>query len=61
MPNHPGSRNTSAKLNETQVVEIKKRLAAGELHRIIAADYGMHESAISKIKLGIRWRSVQGE
>ena len=47
-----GERCASAKLTETQVAAIR---ADARLQREIAADYGVRESAISRIKTGKRW------
>lgn len=46
------------KLTIDQVVEIKKRLAAGERQHIIAADYGVARNTIGNIAQGIRWAHV---
>jgi hypothetical protein len=47
-----GERCVSAKLTEAQVAAIR---ADARLQREIAADYGVRESAISRIKTGKRW------
>lgn len=44
-----GSRRPQSKLTEDQVVVIRARAAAGEAHRIIAADYGVTRSTISYV------------
>lgn len=53
-----GSANHRAKLTEPQVREIKRRLANGERGRHLAAEFGVHESIVSEIKSGRRWRHV---
>jgi len=54
-----GSQNHSAKLTETIVKEILRRLAAGERGRHLAREFGVHESVVSEIKSGKRWRHVE--
>ena len=57
-----GSKSSGSKLIESQVREIKKLLATGELtQRTIASIYGVKEGAISKIKLGITWSYIEVE
>ena len=47
-------------LHERQVVDIKRRLAAGgESCQKIANDYGVHVTTINSIKLGKTWKAVQ--
>lgn len=53
-----GSKNGSSKLTEDQVIEIKHRLSLGETQVSIASDYGVRNTLISKIKLGINWSHV---
>lgn len=54
-PAHCGEAHYAAKLSEADVSEIRARAAAGELHRDIAADFGVHKSLISHIKRGKNW------
>lgn len=56
--NPSGSRNGSAKLNESQVKEIRKRLAQGESRVTLAAEYGVHKQTISNINTRRWWRHV---
>ena len=44
------------KLTRADAAAIRRRLAAGELQRVIAADYGVNSNTISRIKTGTRWR-----
>ena len=53
-----GSLNHQAKLTEDDVRAIRQRLAAGERGRHLAAEFGVHESIVSEIKSGRRWRHV---
>lgn len=56
---HPrGSRSGTSKLTERQVVEIRVRQAAGELHRVLAAEYGVSRVTITNIVTGKTWRHV---
>lgn len=48
----------NAKLNATQVIEIRQALAAGERQRSIAAQYGVSQTAISAIATQKRWTHV---
>lgn len=54
-----GERHYKAKLSAGQVETIKARRAAGERLRVIAADYGVAESCISRIANGVRWVSAE--
>lgn len=53
-----GSKSFYAKLNEEQVLEIKKLLATGEKHKIIADKFGVGYRNISEINRGKTWRHV---
>jgi len=48
-----------AKLDAGKVLEIKRRLAAGETGRSIASGLGVSAATVSLIKTGKYWRSVQ--
>lgn len=53
------SRNRSCvKLSESDVVEIRRRIAAGERQRSVAAEFGVSESLVCMIKKGARWRDA---
>lgn len=43
------------KLSAAQVAAIRSRIAAGELHRQIAADYGVSRNTVSQIATGKTW------
>lgn len=53
-----GSRNGNSKLTEAQVAEIRKRAAAGELHRALAAEYGVSRSNVTRIVGRGGWKHV---
>jgi len=53
-----GSRSGASKLTERQVAEIRVRQAAGELHRVLAAEYGVSRVTITNIVTGRTWRHV---
>lgn len=57
--NPNGSANS--RLTTAQVVEIKKRLAAGEKQSAISTDYGVGKTAITHINTGRRWGHVSLE
>jgi group I intron endonuclease len=54
-----GSKNPSAKLTESDVAEIKRRLAAGEKGCRLAEEFGVRDPIISEIKTGKRWVHVR--
>jgi hypothetical protein len=56
-----GESHGRAKLTEADVVEIRRRLAAGELQRVIAADFGISRPVVGNIKTGQRWASIPAE
>lgn len=47
------------KLTESNVIDIKERIAAGERHKSIADYYQVNMSTISKIKNNVLWKDVQ--
>ncbi len=49
-----------SKLTEDDAREIKRRLAAGEIARSIAEDYGVSRRLISDIKIGKAWGWLNG-
>ena len=51
-----GSKNPASKLTGGQVVEIRERLDAGEVQRVLATEYGVSQSQISNIKRGVKWQ-----
>ena len=50
-----GSKSPSAKLNESDVATIRKRIASGEMKKRIASDYQVAPSTISAIARGANW------
>lgn len=54
-----GSRKSVSKLTEQQVAEIRARAAVGELHRILAAEYGVSRPTISRIVNRRGWTHVR--
>ena len=48
-PQRRGSRHGLAKLTEPDVIEIRRRAAAGEMQRDLAAHYGVSQSTVSRI------------
>jgi len=55
-PNGQGHYKSS--LTETEVAEIRRRVSSGEKQRKIAADFGVSDTVISKIKSRSSWASV---
>jgi len=54
-----GAKNPSAKLSESQVIDIKNRIAAGkETCYAIAREYGVKGETILHIKNGHTWRHI---
>lgn len=54
----PVEKEKMAKLTPEQVKMIRSRLAAGEKHSVIAADYKIHPSTVSDIKSGKLHKSI---
>ena len=54
-----GERSAGARLTEAQVRLIRIRAAAGEIKRLIAADFGVARTTISEIARGAKWKHVQ--
>ena len=52
-------RHARALLTERKVLDIKRRLAAGERAAIICRDYKVHVTTINAIKYGKTWAHVQ--
>jgi len=52
-------RHKDAKLDSEKVLDIKRRLAAGEPGRSIARIHNVSEGLISDIKVGRVWRHIQ--
>ena len=59
--NAKGIRHGSAKLSESQVREIKKRLATYNYGMLseLSREYGMHYNTIRDIRIGRLWRHIQ--
>lgn len=56
-----GVRNHRAKLDESQVREIHRRLNAGETNVAIGAHFGVTDRTISNIRLGRSWPHIYRE
>lgn len=56
--NHLGSARPESKLTEERVLDARRRAAAGESHRSIAADFGVTSGAIAQAVAGKTWRHV---
>lgn len=50
-----GSKNGQSKLTEKDVIEIKMKLAKGELQYKLAEEYGISKETVSAISRGRRW------
>ena len=57
-PNQRGARNPSSKLRDDQVLDIRRRLIAGEFQQSIATRYRISQSIVSRIKSKKAWTSV---
>lgn len=55
---HVGSNNCASKLLEGQVVDIRRRLAAGENSKELASYYGVSPASIRNIVRGKTWKGV---
>lgn len=56
--NNQGERDGMAKLTEPQVLEIRTRLANGELQRVLAGEFDISQPAISAIKHRRSWTHI---
>jgi hypothetical protein len=54
-----GETHYASKLNAEKVREIRRRVAAGEVHKTVAADFGVNRQQVTKIVNGQAWRSVR--
>jgi hypothetical protein len=59
--NKLGEQNPAARLTESQVIEIKKRLADGERRVLLASEYGVSTTAINRIATGKSWAHLNVE
>lgn len=55
---HNGEKHPSAKLIESQVLDIYNRVWSGEKGSVLAAEFGIVKSAISNIKHRKRWKHI---
>lgn len=55
-----GSKNSLAKLTESQVVEIRQAAANGEPASAIGRRFGIHRARVSEIVRGAAWKRVPG-
>lgn len=59
IPPQPGTANHKAKLSDSQVVEIRRRYAAGGiLQKELAEEFGVKQITISNITTGKHWRHL---
>jgi len=54
-----GESHLSAKLTESQVIEIKGRLKQNESPTVIAKEFGVSHSTVSGIKFGRKWTHLK--
>jgi hypothetical protein len=50
-----GSASGKAKLEASDVREIRKRLKSGEKNIVLAKEFGVHSASITDIKMGRSW------
>ncbi len=50
-----GETHGSSKLRDSDVIEIRRRVASGEMQKVIAAEFGIHQVLVSMIHLRKRW------
>lgn len=55
-----GSKHPHAKLSEEIVHELRIRAKAGETHKMLAAEYGVAQSQVTRAINGTRWKHVAG-
>lgn len=56
----PGVANSGAKVTDAQVLAIRERAHDGEPHRVLAATYGLSETAITMMVTGRTWSHLGG-
>ncbi|MFD3741090.1 helix-turn-helix domain-containing protein [Streptomyces sp. NPDC058629] len=56
-----GTGRTSSKLTEEQIPEIRARAAAGEMQKVLAAEYGVSHPTISRVVNRHGWLHVPDE
>lgn len=56
-----GENNPNAKLSDSDVREIHRRIAAGGMQKRIAAEFGVSKASISMIKSGANWAAIYRE
>lgn len=57
----PGRQHHAVKLTDAQVIDIRDRVAAGEMQKTLAPLFGVSKQQISKIVRGERWSCVKGD
>jgi hypothetical protein len=55
-----GENNGAHRLTEKNVLDLVRRMKAGDQQRLLAKEFGVAESVVSRIKHGARWSSVTG-
>ena len=50
-----GEQHPLSRLTEANVADVRRRCAAGELQRVVAAQFGIGQSQVSRIVRGVRW------
>lgn len=55
-----GSRVTGSKLKEEQVMEARRRVAAGERRASLAREFGISRTNLNKAVAGISWAHLPG-
>jgi hypothetical protein len=58
--NYAGERAPTAKLTEAAVIECRRRYAAGETQRALAAEFGVNPATISEAVTGRKWGWLPG-
>ena len=53
-----GEDHPISKLKNVEIIEIRRRIKAGELLRVIAADYGVSEATICYVAKGHIWKAT---
>ncbi len=54
-----GERNPNATLNADDVLEIRRRAAHGELHRVLAGEFHILRSSVSNIVRRVSWKHIE--
>lgn len=56
--NQHGERGSRAKLTDSQIKQIRRRIASGETTVAVAREFGIHQGTASRIASGVNWKHL---